>query len=166
MFAILASWILIRKNMRVPGSKGQNINHKNFLNSSSLSFSIKWAKNCWNFSFDNKNQQSVQSPRFKSFGSSRISLNPTLSPNLIPNSDDSLCHVIDSCKIFGSTYGVRLNENKNRPWLVLVENKGSVLSLAFIKPGMRQFLPWKSAKYRFLTELWKLYAAWIRKLKP
>ena len=42
-------------------------------------------------------------PRFKNFGSSRKSLNPTLRPNLRPNSDDSLCHVIDSCKIFGST---------------------------------------------------------------
>ena len=37
------------------------------------------------------------------------SLNPTLRPNLRPNSDDSLCHVIDSFKIFGS---VRPNENK------------------------------------------------------
>ena len=44
-----------------------------------------------------------RSPRFKSFGSSRNSLNPTLRPNLRPNSNDSLCHVIDSCKIFGST---------------------------------------------------------------
>ena len=37
--------------------------------------------------------------RFKNLDSSRNSLNPTLRPN----SDDSLCHVIDSCKIFGST---------------------------------------------------------------
>jgi len=43
------------------------------------------------------------SSRFKSFGSSRNSLNPTLRPNLRPNSDDSLCHVIDSCEILGST---------------------------------------------------------------
>ena len=42
---------------------------------------------------------SVQSPRFKNFGSSGNSLNPTLRPN----SDDSLCYVIDSCKIFRST---------------------------------------------------------------
>ena len=41
--------------------------------------------------------------RFKNLDSSRNSLNPTLRPNLRPNSDDSLCHVIDSCKIFGST---------------------------------------------------------------
>ena len=50
----------------------------------------------------------ILSPRFKNFGSSRISLNPTLRPN----SDDSLCHVIDSCKIFGLKYEVRPNENK------------------------------------------------------
>ena len=52
------------------------------------------------------------SPRFKNFGSSRNSLNPTLRPNLRPDSDDSLCHVIDSCKIFGLTLGVRSDENK------------------------------------------------------
>ena len=46
---------------------------------------------------------SIQSPRFKSFGSCRYSLNPNLRPNLRTNSNDSLCHVIDSCKIFGST---------------------------------------------------------------
>ena len=54
----------------------------------------------------------LQNPRFKNFGSSRNSLNPTLRPDLRPNSDDSLYHVIDSCKIFGSTLGVRPNENK------------------------------------------------------
>ena len=43
------------------------------------------------------------SPRFKNFGSSRNSLNPTLGPDLRLNSDDNLCHVMDSCKIFGST---------------------------------------------------------------
>ena len=43
------------------------------------------------------------SPRFKSFGSSLNSLNAALRPNLRPNSDDSLCHVIDSCEILGST---------------------------------------------------------------
>ena len=53
-----------------------------------------------------------QSPRFKNFGLSRNSLNPTSRPDLRPNSDDSLYHVIDSCKIFGSTLGVRPNENK------------------------------------------------------
>ena len=47
--------------------------------------------------------ETLQSPRFKNFVSSRNSLNPTLRPNLRPNFDDSLCHVIDSCKIFGST---------------------------------------------------------------
>ena len=52
------------------------------------------------------------SPRFKSFGSSLNYLNPTLRPNLRPNSNDSLSHVIDSCKILGSTKGVRPNENK------------------------------------------------------
>ena len=31
-------------------------------------------------------------------------------PNLSPNSDDSLFHVIDSCEILGSTCGVRPNE--------------------------------------------------------
>ena len=36
---------------------------------------------------------------------------PTL-PNLRPNSDDSLCHVVDSWEILGLTYGVRPNENK------------------------------------------------------
>ena len=40
---------------------------------------------------------SILSPRFKNFGLSRNSLNPTLRPSLRPNSD--------------------------RPWLVLVENK-------------------------------------------
>ena len=40
-----------------------------------------------------------QSPRFKSFGSSLNSLNAALRLNLRPNSDDSLCHVIDSYKI-------------------------------------------------------------------
>ena len=55
--------------------------------------------------------------RFKNFGSSRNSLKPTLRPDLRPNSDRSLCHVIYSCKIFGSTYGVRPNENKtNLGW--------------------------------------------------
>ena len=52
------------------------------------------------------------SPRFKSFCSSRNSLNPTLRPNLRPNSNDSMCYVIDSCKIFDSTEGVRPNEIK------------------------------------------------------
>ena len=37
---------------------------------------------------------SYQSPRLINFGSSRNSLNTTLRPNLRPNSDDSLCHVI------------------------------------------------------------------------
>ena len=47
---------------------------------------------------------SFQSSRFKNFDSSRNALlKPTIRPNLRPNSDDSLCHVIDSCKIFGST---------------------------------------------------------------
>ena len=45
----------------------------------------------------------IQSPRFKNFDSSRNFLNPTLRAHLWPNSDDSLCHVIDSGKIFGST---------------------------------------------------------------
>ena len=58
------------------------------------------------------NFDSTQSPRFKNFGSSCNSLNPTLRPNLRPDSDDSLCHVIDSYKIFGSTLGVRPDENK------------------------------------------------------
>ena len=39
------------------------------------------------------------SPRFQSFGSGQISLNPALRPNLRLNSDDSLCPVIDSCEI-------------------------------------------------------------------
>ena len=42
------------------------------------------------------------SPRFKNFGSSRNSLNPTFRPNLWFNSDDSLCYVIISCNIVGS----------------------------------------------------------------
>ena len=62
-------------------------------------------------------------PLFKSFGSGRNSLNPALRPNLRPNSDENLCHVIDSYKILGSTYGVRPNENKTDLGLVLVENK-------------------------------------------
>ena len=62
------------------------------------------------------------SPRFKSFGSSLNSLNAALRPNLRPNSDDSLCHVIDSCEILGSTW-VKPNENKTDSWLVLVKNK-------------------------------------------
>ena len=56
--------------------------------------------------------QFLLSPRFKNFGSCHNLLNPTLRPNLRPNSDDSLSHVIDSCKIFGSTQGVMPNENK------------------------------------------------------
>ena len=39
-------------------------------------------------------------------------LKPDFKAKPSPNSNDSLCHVIDSCKIFGSTLGVRLNENK------------------------------------------------------
>ena len=58
-------------------------------------------------------KQISQSSRFKNFDSSRNSLNLTLRPN----SDDSLCHGIDSCKIFGSTEGVRPNEKKtDRCW--------------------------------------------------
>ena len=53
-----------------------------------------------------------QSQRFKSFESSRNSLNPGLRLNLRPNSDDSLYHVIDRCKLFNSTYGVRPIVNK------------------------------------------------------
>ena len=49
------------------------------------------------------NVRSHLSLRFKNFGSSHNSLNPTLRHNLRPNSDNSLCHMIDSCKIFGST---------------------------------------------------------------
>ena len=70
----------------------------------------------FNFINSNRNIEDLyvfyQSPRFKNFDSSRNSLNPTLRPDLRPNSDDSLCHVIDSCKIFGSSLGVRPNENK------------------------------------------------------
>ena len=62
-------------------------------------------------------------PAIQNFDSSRNFLNPTLRPYLRPNTDDSLFHVIDSCKIFGSTQGVRPNENKTQHWLVLVENK-------------------------------------------
>ena len=50
-------------------------------------------------------------PLFKSFGSGRNSLNSAVRPNLRPNSDENLCHVIDSYKIFGST-SLRSNENK------------------------------------------------------
>ena len=57
-------------------------------------------------------EKRARSLRFKNFDSSRNSLNPTLRPNLRPNSDDSLRHVIDSCKIFDPTYGVRSKENK------------------------------------------------------
>ena len=42
-----------------------------------------------------------QSPRFKSFCLSLKSLNADLRPNLRPNFDDILCHVIDSCEILG-----------------------------------------------------------------
>ena len=49
---------------------------------------------------------------FKNFCSSCNSLNPTLRPNLRPNSDDSLRHVVAGCKIIGSTEGVRPDENK------------------------------------------------------
>ena len=68
-------------------------------------FSKRYKSRPWNTTIG-------QSPRFKSFGSSRNSLNLTLRPNLRPNSNNSLCHRIDSCKIFGSTSGVRPNENK------------------------------------------------------
>ena len=60
-----------------------------------------WKKNVFNKFVNNLHIYFNQSPRFKSFGSSRNSLNPTFRPNLRLNSDDSLCHVIDSCKIFG-----------------------------------------------------------------
>ena len=46
----------------------------------------------------------LQSPRFKNFGSNRNSLNLTIRPDLQPNSNDSLCHMIDSCKIFGKVF--------------------------------------------------------------
>ena len=49
-----------------------------------------------------------QSPRFKSFGSGRIFLNPALIFNIRLNSDDNLCHVIDSGEI-DSHYGVKPN---------------------------------------------------------
>ena len=71
--------------------------------------------------------QPKQSPRFKNFGSCRNSLNPTLRPNLRPNSDDSLCHGIDSCKIFSSTF------MKIKPTLVGFSGEGSMLSLVLIK---------------------------------
>ena len=44
----------------------------------------------------------LQSPWFKSYGSGRYSFNPALRPN----SDDSLCDMIDSCEILDSTYRV------------------------------------------------------------
>ena len=50
-----------------------------------------------------KTNMLLLSSRFKNFGSSRNSLNQTLRPNIRPNSDDSLCHVIDSYNILGST---------------------------------------------------------------
>ena len=56
----------------------------------------------WDFKEDFM-ELNYQSQRYKNFGLSRNSLSPTLRPNLRPNSDDSLYHVIDSCKIFGST---------------------------------------------------------------
>jgi len=43
----------------------------------------------------------AQRPRFKNFSSGRNSLNPALKPNLRPNSDNSLCHMIDSIEILG-----------------------------------------------------------------
>ena len=59
------------------------------------------------------------SPQFKSFCSGRISINPALRPT----SDDSLCHMIDSFVILGSTYNGRPIEKKTRPWLISLENK-------------------------------------------
>ena len=58
----------------------------------------------------------TQSRRFKNFGSSQNFLNPTLRPDLRPNSNDSLCHVIESCKIFGSIK--ELGPKKIKPTLV------------------------------------------------
>ena len=53
---------------------------------------------------------------FKGFCLGINSLNPALRPNLRANSDNSLCHVIDSCKILGST--LELGPMKIKPTLV------------------------------------------------
>ena len=65
-----------------------------------------------------------QSPRFKSFGSGRNSLSPALKLYLRPNTDDSLCYVIDNSRSYA-------RKCDNAP----------------IKP-------WKSAKYNIKPELW------------
>ena len=75
---------------------------------------------------------SFQSPRFKSFRSGRNSLDPALRLNLRLNSDDSLYHVIDSCKIFCST--LELGQMKIKPTLVgFSGDQGSMFSLVLIK---------------------------------
>ena len=56
--------------------------------------------NLGDFSADH---QFFPSPWFKHFCLSYNSLNPTVRPNLWPNSDNSVCHMIDSCKIFSLT---------------------------------------------------------------
>ena len=81
------------------------------------------------------------SPRFKSFCSSRNSVNPTLRPNLRPNSNDSMCYVIDSCQIFGSTEGVRPNENKTDLGWFQWRIRLNVESSSHQNPELCQFLP-------------------------
>jgi len=72
-----------------------------YLNSLKTAYYMKWI--LVQFTLHNCCVLCSQSPRLKNFGSSRNSLNPTSRPNLQLNSDDSLCQVIDSCMIFGST---------------------------------------------------------------
>ena len=71
------------------------------------------------------------SPWFESFGSGRKYLNPALRPNLRLNSDDSLCHLIDSCEILGSTY--KLSPIKKPTLVGFSRELGSMLSLVIVK---------------------------------
>ena len=88
----------------------------------------------------------ILSPRFKNFGSNRNSLNTTLRPNLRPNSDDSLCCLIESCKIFGWTEEVRPNINKTDQWRTRGEPSGEALLILhllpfpFLRPGQVAYL--------------------------
>ena len=75
-----------------------------------LQWNCCWSVICTNVSYHLPNQGYGHQPI--SQGTFKITSVVCISLNLRPDSDDSLCHVIDSCKIFGSTLGVRLDENK------------------------------------------------------
>ena len=108
--------------------------------------------------------------------------------NLRPNSDNSLCHMIDSCDIFDPTLitacvtwltaaisSARLKElgpMKMKPTLVGFSwEYGSMLRIVLIKTRNAPIPTMKIRQIEYQTgflnwTLWKWNAAWIRKLKP